>query len=508
MLNGIVAFAVGLLANLLLTPLAGSLAKKWNLVDQPDARRKLHGRSIPVAGGLAVLLSVALAVAALSLLAPESGLNEPWLLSLGAAGLLICLIGVADDYRLLRGRHKIVGQLLVITLLIAHGVQIERVHLFGYDLELGVAGVAFTVFFLMGAINSLNLLDGMDGLLGSTGLILSLALACMSLHGGHMDTACLALALGGALLGFLAYNFPPASIFLGDSGSMLIGLVVGVLAIRSSFKGPATVSLMAPAALLTIPILDTLTAIVRRKLTGRSLFDTDRGHIHHCLLRQGWSPRKTLLIISSLCLLAAVGALGSVAFNSEFVALVTAATVIGILVSARLFGYAELALVGKRLGGFLGSFVRLPAEQNAREFEVQLQGKMDWNQLWCAVVVSARKLNLVSARLDINAPSLHESYHARWDRPAQDGHELENRWRTELPIVAHGQVLGRILVVGAQDDVPAWQKIKLLARLSEELEASAAQLTAPALPLPSTHVLSAPHVLESEPIGVRIAEQT
>src|SRR5439155_8367461 len=140
---------------------------------------------------------------------------------------------------------------------------------------------------LLGAINSLNLIDGMDGLLGSVGLILSLALAVMAALAGHWGAAAVAVALAGALLGFLPFNLPPASVFLGDSGSMLVGLVLGTLAIQSSLKAPATIALATPVALLILPIFDTTVAILLRTMTGRSLYTTDRGHLLHRLLRFG-----------------------------------------------------------------------------------------------------------------------------------------------------------------------------------------------------------------------------
>src|SRR5215472_9997611 len=126
--------------------------------------------------------------------------------------------------------------------------------------------------------------------------------------------------------------------FLGDSGSMLIGLVIGVLAIKSSLKGPATVALAAPAALLIVPIFDTTAAILRRKLTGRSIYSTDRGHIHHCLLRYGWGTRRTLLLVSCFCLLTAGGALASRIFQKDLLALLSAVGVVAILIAGRLFG--------------------------------------------------------------------------------------------------------------------------------------------------------------------------
>src|SRR5205085_11092231 len=138
--------------------------------------------------------------------------------------------------------------------------------------------------------------------LSTIGLIIALAMAGMAIIGLQWPAATVALALAGALLAFLFFNFPPASIFLGDSGSMLIGLIIGTLAIQSSLKGPATVALAAPLALLVIPIFDTSAAILRRKLTGSSIFATDRGHLHHMLQSGGLSHQKVLFLVVFLCL--------------------------------------------------------------------------------------------------------------------------------------------------------------------------------------------------------------
>src|SRR5262245_10512270 len=345
-------FAASLLLCLALTPVARALARRVRLVDRPDNRRKMHGRAVPVAGGLPILLSACLALAgALWFFAPlppsPTGQN-PNLLGLLLGSLFICAVGLADDFGYLRGRHKLVGQCFAVGIVIVAGVQVRQIHVFDWTLELGLLSVPFTGFILLGAINSLNLIDGMDGLLSSVGLIITLAMAALAAVGGHWVAACIALALAGALLGFLRYNFPPASIFLGDSGSMVIGLVVGVLAIESSLKGPATVALAAPTALLTIPILDTLAAIVRRKLTGRSIYSTDRAHLHHCLLRHGLSHRRALLLVACLCLLTVVGALASLACKNEVLAILSGLAVVGILVLTRMFGHAEFVLLQKR----------------------------------------------------------------------------------------------------------------------------------------------------------------
>ncbi len=401
-LLGIFATAFGL--SFALTPIARSIACHTRLVDRPDGRRKLHGRAIPVTGGLAILFALLGAVDfGLYRVDPAVlGFSSQSLLGLLLGGVLICAVGVADDCGSLRGRHKLLGQLVAVGVVIAFGVRIDRVHVFGMDQELGMLAIPFTTFFLLGAINSLNLLDGMDGLLSTVGLLICLALGVMALHTGHMGAALVALALSGALLGFMCFNFPPASIFLGDSGSMLIGLTVGVLAIQSSLKGPATLALAAPAALLILPIFDTTAAIIRRKLTGRSVYTTDRGHLHHCLLRSGLSVRTALLLVAGLGLVSVGGALGSVAFENEWLAALSAALVVGILMATRLFGHAEFVLLGQRANRVLRSFLRGPNRDQPSELEVRLQGTADWKGLWQTILENAAGLNLRRVRLDVN----------------------------------------------------------------------------------------------------------
>ena len=456
---------------LILIPIVRFLAGRYGLVDNPDGRRKVHGRAVPLGGGLAILASSAAAVvAALCVPGPvRDGMAARWPLVLGVAlaAVLICAVGVADDYRVLRGRYKLLGQIAAVAVVMASGVLVRDVHLFGCQIELGLLSVPFTAFLLLGAINSLNLLDGMDGLLGSVGAVVCLALAAMAVLAGHMAVAALAAALAGALLGFLRYNLPPASIFMGDCGSMVVGLVVGVLAIESSLKAPATIALSAPIALLTLPILDTTAAIIRRKLTGRSIYTTDRGHLHHCLLRRGFSVWRVLLLVSSFCLFTALGVVASEAFHNEWIALLTGLTVAGVLIATRLFGYAEVLLVKERLKSLGGSLFVRSADGRAREIEVRLQGCGNWNEVWSAVTAGAQALNLRQVRLDVNAPSLHEGYHARWDRDQEDG-EAPRLWRAEIPVTAGGLLVGRLEIAGSPDGEPIWRKVAALTKTVED----------------------------------------
>lgn len=439
---------------LLLTPLVRALAARFGLVDHPDGNRKLHANPIPVAGGIAILLSLGGGLACARLipnpLLDQLDHNDTWIVGLFLAGVVICLVGIRDDLVRLRGRYKLLGQLLAVAILIGSGVVVQRIHLFEWEIKLGFWGVPFTIFWLLGTINSLNLIDGMDGMLSTLGLIICLALATMAMLGEQWVSACVAVALAGALLAFLFFNYPPATIFLGDSGSMLIGLVVGVVAIRSSLKGPATVALAAPIAILTLPIFDTIAAIIRRKLTGRSLYTTDRSHLHHCLMRRGLSNQKVLLFISIFCLVTVVGTLGSLLLKNEIYAVVSGLAVIAILIATRLFGYAELSLLKNHLWFTASSLLQRSNNGKAREIEVRFQGVTVWEDLWGEVTRCAAELRLKTVSISVNAPAVHEGYYARWD--SAENHWVEgNLWQAQMPLVTRGKTIGRLDLVGRRE---------------------------------------------------------
>ena len=378
---------------LTLTPLVCLAARRLGLVDRPDGQGKGNGGPTPVVGGLVLFPSVVLAVFVAFLagfFTGKGGQPVSWnlwglLLAVGIIGIT----GLLDDLGLLQVRHKFLGQVLAAVIVVATHETVHQIQVFGYGLDLGPLAWPFTLFFLLGAINSLNLLDGMDGLLGSVGLIASLALAGMALLGGQGLPAVVAVALAGALLGFLCSNRPPATIFLGNSGSLLIGLVVGTLAMETSLEAPATLVLAAPVALLILPVFDTTAAILRRKLTGRRFYTPDLGHIHHCLLRDGYSPWKVLLLIGSFSILAALGVLASRFFDCEWIAFLTGGTVVAILIGTRLFGFAEAMLL-KQWVLSLSTILLPPSPKGqARQSQVRLQGSGEWQHLWKILMAEA-----------------------------------------------------------------------------------------------------------------------
>jgi UDP-GlcNAc:undecaprenyl-phosphate GlcNAc-1-phosphate transferase len=404
----------------------------------------------------------------------------PFYFGLLAAVILICAVGLLDDYVELPGRYKLAGQVVATLILVVSGLVIEKVAIFDRSYELGILAVPFTMFWLLGAINAINLLDGIDGLASSVGLVLSLTLAAMALLGPQMHEvqAIIALALAGALLGFLRFNFAPASIFLGDSGSMLIGLVVGAIAIRCSFKGPTTVALAVPVALWAIPIFDSAAAIVRRKLTGRSLFATDRGHLHHSLLVRGWSVRKTVLFIGVICAATCLSALLSYYLQNEWIAWTSVAAVITLLILMGIFGHVELALVRARVRSTTRALASRSegAGRRVSESRIRLQGSQEWDHLWTALTESAEHYNLTRIELTLDLPALHEGFYANWSCPAEGASGQD--WRVVCPLSVGSQKIGTLVVMGVDHEEASLRHIGRVADFLEPVEESLRKVVA------------------------------
>lgn len=440
----------------ILTPIVRRIAISSGMVDHPDGIRKLHAQPIPLGGGVAIIAAYFATLVGLAVFPNEWQdrlLGEtPYLIGFVLSASIICAVGLIDDRYNLRGRQKLAGQVVAITVIIASGLVIRKFMIFDYSIELGVLAIPFTAFWLLGAVNALNLIDGVDGLATSIGVVFSVALGAMAYWTGHEFDAVLALALAGSLAGFLIYNFPPARIFLGDSGSMVIGLVLGVLAIRSSLKAPATVALAAPTAVWTVLIFDVSMAIVRRKLTGRSLYTTDRGHLHHTLLRKGVSGTRIVVWVGVLCMICGAGAFASVCYQNDLLAIVSALAVIGALVLTRFFGYSEVSLLVRSFRSFVGSLLRIPSRHRSVSDPIcsRLQGDREWHLLWNRLTEYAEQHDLCLVQLNVNLPALHEEYHAVWKR--KHGLEQDQMWHATLPLVAGHQSIGRLRIAGVAND--------------------------------------------------------
>jgi UDP-GlcNAc:undecaprenyl-phosphate/decaprenyl-phosphate GlcNAc-1-phosphate transferase len=262
-LSSVAALAAGLM----LTPLIRELAIRFDFVDRPDGRRKIQKSAVALGGGAAVLASIVVGVGVLAILSFPFDLEifadlQPFG-SVFLATMLLCIVGLVDDYSQVRGRTKLIWQLVAASLVAFAGPQVDSVSLFGQEFYLGHMGALLALFWLLVSINSFNLIDGVDGLATSVGVIFGLTFGVMAMMVGNPLDGAIAFILAAALVGFLRYNFSPASIYLGDAGSMIIGLVLGTLALRSSTKEAATVAFAAPLAVWAIPMLDSLAAILR-----------------------------------------------------------------------------------------------------------------------------------------------------------------------------------------------------------------------------------------------------
>jgi len=484
MLTLLAILVVACLLTLVTTAVVRGVAERVGFVDRPDLEgRKRHRGPVALGGGLAVLFgsfSVLLVLVAVRALLPadarafaEGLVRLGWGgLTLFAAATLLAIVGFADDRVGLRGRQKLLGQLVAVGLFVLSGLFARSIQLLGYEIDLGLLALPFAAFWLLGAINSFNFLDGMDGVAGSVGLAMSVTIAAIAYCHGQYGLAAIAAALAGGLIAFLCFNLPPASIFLGDAGSMLVGGLLGALAFRLGLDDPRSFRLLVPLAIWTLPVFDCSVAILRRKLTGRSVFDTDRAHLHHRLKQRGLSDGGVVAAILALCAFAGLGAWLAAASGIEWHALVAAAIVPALLLGTCTFGTCELLMLARRLAKLGLSFFRLRNAASASGGVIEmtrLQGSGGWQALWQTAVEEAKSCHLLSLSLDVNYPARQEGFYASWNnhngRP-----EPESKWSASLPLMAGGRQIGRLELVGeAEDGSTLGDKFAALSVLLERL---------------------------------------
>jgi len=286
----VMPFIVGMIVTMAWLPLLSKLATRWLIIDHPGVR-KVHSIPIPRVGGLAMALGVLIAALLTIHLEPA----DLWFLV--AAGVLITF-GALDDRFDLDYRIKLVGQILAVVIAVWFGdARIETITL-GDRIGLPTwVSLSLSVFFLVGVTNAINLADGLDGLAGGTTFLCLCAVALLSGVGDTGSSTAMALAFAGAVLGFLRFNTYPASVFMGDAGSQLLGFTIGVLSVRATQSATSEISAAIPVLLLALPILDTLSVMVQRLAEGRSPFSADKNHIHHKLLAMGFEHHEAVMVI-------------------------------------------------------------------------------------------------------------------------------------------------------------------------------------------------------------------
>ncbi len=435
-------------------------APRLELFDKADGHRKLKAGIIPRVGGIGIFLALALATTSLMVWSGAAKVkfldNPTSFIILGTVCFGITLLGFLDDRFGLRGRNKFIGQFLLVACLVFYGdYEVQRIHLFQMDFDLGPLAFPFAVFWFMGAINAANLLDGMDGLLASVGLVAAVGIGSIAFVHGQVLASYLSMMLAGALLGFLYFNRPPATIYLGDAGSMLIGLLLAAISlkIQDHSKGESWM-LAIPLAALILPVVDTLAAILRRKLTGRSIYSTDHGHLHHCLQREGFGRPGSLVIVIILSAIAIVSGFISTIYNTDIFAWAGILLVCFILLQSGWFGRPEMRLIFSR-------FKKIIQYTNNKHATINdgilLHGNDYWHTVWRKIIHHAQIHNYNYVDLNINAPAFQEAYHAQWVSTSPKNKEESDKSASfQIPVMVEGKCVGRIgIVLGKWDqEVP------------------------------------------------------
>lgn len=350
----LMSFAVAALVGAALTPVARRLSFRWGAVSTPGGRH-IHGQAIARLGGLSIFaafLATSVVVAFVEFTRAELG-DEQLRRGLGLllGGALMFLVGLYDDVKQMRALYKLYGQIAAACIAWAFGFRLDVVDLpFLHQLDTGLLSLPLTVVWIVGIINAVNLIDGLDGLAAGVVFFAAITNFAVAALMGTTFVGLVMATLAGAVLGFLFFNFNPARIFMGDSGSYFLGFVLAACSIAGPLqKASATVSLAVPLLALGVPIIDTLLAMVRRFLERRPIFSPDRGHIHHRLLDMGITHRRAVLIIYGVTVVLCVGAI-AVAFGRQWQ---VGAAILGVSVVLfgliRFIGYFEyLATLGRQ----------------------------------------------------------------------------------------------------------------------------------------------------------------
>lgn len=306
-------FVCALGLSLVLTWGVREWARDRGLVDRPDCDRKAHESPTPNLGGVAIFVATGLTLGG-GVLAGGLGLwpdaDLPRVLALAVGGTLVWILGLVDDVRGLSVWSRFGLEVVIAGLLVAAGVRIDMLGMNGDSLVMipALVAIPLTIVWIVGVTNAFNLLDGSDGVAGGSALIALLTLGVLSLWWNQPAAAATCFVLAGAVAGFLYFNFPPASIFMGDSGSLFLGFSLASLGVLTTQNVPTLLAVAIPLVAFGVPVLDTLLAMVRRVLRGDPVHRADRGHIHHRLRQLGHSPRKVALVVWGLS-----GALGMLA---------------------------------------------------------------------------------------------------------------------------------------------------------------------------------------------------
>lgn len=366
-------FVLGAVVSVSITPLVIRLADRLRIVDRPGGR-KAHAGATPLMGGIGIFLGVWTPLCLLAFWSNSitQTLSESVdkFVAIFLAGIAMLALGIVDDKRGLNARVKFAVQGLVAVALVFSGITFGDLTVpFLGGIKLGLLGPILTVVWIVGITNALNLVDGIDGLATGIALFVAFTNAVVAIHNVNLLLALMMCAMAGACLGFLRYNFSPARIYLGDTGSLFIGVTLAATSVAANSKSTTAASMLIPFVALGYPVLDTVLAMARRSLLGKSMFAGDRGHIHHRLLAKGLSHRNAALLLYLVCALFSLTAL-AILFENDVLTAFTFAALFGLLfLGFRFLGFMEYL-------SFRGLRVKRPQFRIAHHFSEFTMAKL------------------------------------------------------------------------------------------------------------------------------------
>ncbi|MBU3127366.1 undecaprenyl/decaprenyl-phosphate alpha-N-acetylglucosaminyl 1-phosphate transferase [Clostridium tagluense] len=283
------------LISFIITPLVKRFAILVNAIDIPKDERRVHKKPVPIMGGLAIYISFVIGAIL------YNGILTSYQLGIIVGATIIVMGGMIDDIKELSPKYKLLIQIMAAVCLLMSGVKISILtnpfrEFYPY-LNIGWASIPVTIIWIVGVTNAFNLIDGLDGLAAGIAFIACVTLMIVSIISGRLEAAFLTAVLSGAILGFLPYNFNPASIFMGDTGSQLLGFLLAAISIQCAIKSATAFVIAVPILAFALPIYDTLFAMIRRKANGKSIMQADKGHLHHRLLDMGLSQKQAVIIM-------------------------------------------------------------------------------------------------------------------------------------------------------------------------------------------------------------------
>jgi UDP-GlcNAc:undecaprenyl-phosphate GlcNAc-1-phosphate transferase len=376
---------------LILTPIVRDTFRSYNMVDRPG-QRKVHAYPIPRVGGIAIAIAYGFALLTGAATEPESS-AAIWKVLPGAT--LVFLTGLIDDFFSLRPLFKIVGLVAAASVVFWNGLHIGDLATQPLPIWLDYP---LTVFWLLLTSNALNLIDGLDGLCAGMGLMATLTLFGAALVHHNAPLAYATFPLVGALIGFLCYNINPATVFLGDSGALLIGFLLGCYGMIWTQKASTLLSVLVPLLALSIPLLDVSLSVLRRFLRNQPIFLADRRHIHHRLLDRGFSARQAVWVLYLFAALAAALALLATSpLGGKYQGFVIALFCLAAWIGIRQLRYSEFDVAGQFLFG--GGFKRaLDGRMKLERLTTELERSTDEDSWWNALVEGAQSLGMAEIR--------------------------------------------------------------------------------------------------------------